>query len=71
MKPGTLFRVALVMVVVFLVLDLAAPLGYGQELKSCKEGLDDCLRVAAVLGAFYYIYCFEGYAFCKKYIEKR
>jgi hypothetical protein len=70
MKLSAGTRTALVVVIIILALNLAAPLGRGEDLKSCKEGFEACCRVAAVVGPLYYIFCLQGYAFCRQFIER-
>ena len=70
MKLSALGRATVVVMIVLLALQIVAPVGNGQQLKTCKQAFDDCCRVAAIVGSLYYLYCLQGYAFCKKYIEK-
>lgn len=70
MKPNSLFRGIVVMALVILALHLVAPLGQSETLRTCKEGFNACIQDAAFGGPFYYLYCLQGYAFCKQFIEK-
>lgn len=38
--------------------------------RTCENSLNKCLFVASLIGSpIYNLFCFEGYVFCKKYVE--
>lgn len=53
-----------------LLLHIVAPVSLRAQQRSCGAALDACLQVAAVVGFIYTVFCFEGYLFCKKYLER-
>ncbi len=70
MKLKGIVRTAGIVLLVALAVHVAAPAGTAEDLRTCAEAFQACCRVAAVVGAIYYIYCLEGYVFCKRFIEK-
>ncbi len=70
MKLKGIIRTAGIVLLAALAVHLAAPAGNAEDLKSCAEAFQACCRVAAVVGPIYYLYCLEGYVFCKRFIEK-
>jgi len=60
---------ALALTVIALLLS-AAPLPVQGAAKTCEDSLNKCLFVASIVGSpVYDLFCFEGYVFCKKYLE--
>jgi len=48
----------------------AVPLPVQGAGKTCDDSLNKCLFVASLIGSpIYDLFCFEGYVFCKKYLE--
>lgn len=55
---------------VLALLSSAVPLPVQGAAKTCENSLNKCLFVASILGSpIYDLFCFEGYLFCKKYVE--
>jgi hypothetical protein len=70
MKFTRLFRPAAAVLLVLLVLHVAAPVCLKAEMRSCGAAFSACCDVAAALGMVYYLFCVEGYIFCKRFLEK-
>ena len=68
MKIKSNLKPVVLVIVLALCLHAAAPLGFGAEPRTCEQALDRCLVVASYLGPIYYVFCLEGYLFCKRYI---
>ena len=55
---------------VLVLISSAVPLPVQKAARTCEDSLNKCLFVASLLGSpVYDLFCFEGYVFCKKYVE--
>jgi len=69
MRIKSILRPVVLVLALVLCLQIAAPLGFGGEPGKCEQALDRCLLVASfIVNPVYYLFCWEGYYFCKKYL---
>jgi hypothetical protein len=55
---------------ILVLITSVAPLPAQGAVKTCEDSLNKCLFVASLIGSpIYNFFCFEGYVFCKKYVE--
>lgn len=70
MRSRIIVRSVVLIIAAAVLLGGVGVAGLRAQVRSCSAAYEMCNQVAAITSPLMYLSCFEGYVFCKRFIEK-